>query len=101
MEANWGTGDSLALFAPSMASDEAYRSAFARYERLSASPSAASALIRMNSDIDVRPILPLIRVPTLIVHREGDVRVNVEAGRFLAREIPKTSSCRESTTFCG
>jgi pimeloyl-ACP methyl ester carboxylesterase len=88
MEANWGTGDSLALFAPSVASDEAYRSAYARYERLSASPSAASALARMNSDIDVRAILPSIRVPTLIIHREGDVRVNVEAGRFLARKIP-------------
>jgi class 3 adenylate cyclase len=42
----------------------------------------------MNSEIDVRPILSSIRVPTLIVHRSGDSRVNVEAGRYLARHIP-------------
>ena len=42
----------------------------------------------MNSEIDVRPILPSIRVPTFIIHRQGDVRVNVEAGRFMARQIP-------------
>jgi class 3 adenylate cyclase len=44
--------------------------------------------MRMNSEIDVRPILPSIRVPTFIIHRQGDVRVNVEAGRFMARQIP-------------
>ncbi|WP_244608245.1 adenylate/guanylate cyclase domain-containing protein [Bradyrhizobium algeriense] len=41
-----------------------------------------------NSEIDVRPILPTIRVPTFIIHRQGDVRVNVETGRFMARQIP-------------
>jgi class 3 adenylate cyclase len=89
MDKNWGTGETLVtLYAPSMASDDAYRRRIARYERLSASPSSATALMRMNSKIDIRPILPSIRVPTLVVHREGDSRVNVEAGRFLARQIP-------------
>jgi class 3 adenylate cyclase len=88
MEKNWGTGDSLRLFAPSVASDETFKLAWARFERLSASPSAVVALMRMNSEIDVRPILPSIRVPTFIIHRQGDVRVNVEAGRFMARQIP-------------
>jgi class 3 adenylate cyclase len=88
MEKNWGTGDSLRLFAPSVASDETFKLAWARFERLSASPSAVIALMRMNSEIDVRPILPSIRVPTFIIHRQGDVRVNVEAGRFMARQIP-------------
>src|SRR5215203_3801403 len=88
MEKNWGTGESLHLFAPSVASDETFKLSWARFERLGASPSAVVALMRMNSEIDIRPILPSIRVPTLIVHREGDVRVNVEAGRFLAHQIP-------------
>ncbi|WP_213288774.1 adenylate/guanylate cyclase domain-containing protein [Bradyrhizobium sp. sGM-13] len=88
MEKNWGTGDSLRLFAPSVASDETFKLAWARFERLGASPSAVVALMRMNSEIDVRPILPSIQVPTLIIHRQGDVRVNVEAGRFMARQIP-------------
>jgi pimeloyl-ACP methyl ester carboxylesterase len=88
LEKDWGTGESLGLFAPSVASDETFKLSWARFERLGASPSAVVALMRMNSEIDVRPILPLIRVPTLIIHREGDVRVNVEAGRFMARQIP-------------
>jgi class 3 adenylate cyclase len=88
LEKDWGTGESLGLFAPSVASDETFKLSWARFERLGASPSAVVALMRMNSEIDVRPILPSIRVPTLIIHREGDVRVNVEAGRFMARQIP-------------
>ncbi|MEH2539480.1 MULTISPECIES: adenylate/guanylate cyclase domain-containing protein [unclassified Bradyrhizobium] len=88
LEKNWGTGQSLALFAPSLLSDNACKRRYARFERLSASPSSATALIRMNSEIDIRPILPSIQVPTLIVHREGDANVNVEAGRFLANQIP-------------
>jgi class 3 adenylate cyclase len=88
MEKDWGTGESLGLFAPSVASEETFKLSWARSERLGASPSAVVALMRMNSDIDIRPILPSIRVPTLIIHRRGDVRVNVEAGRFMARQIP-------------
>jgi class 3 adenylate cyclase len=88
MEKNWGTGESLHLFAPSVASDETFKLSWARFERLGASPSAVVALMRMNSEIDIRPILPTIRVPTFIIHRQGDVRVNVEAGRFMARQIP-------------
>jgi len=88
MEKNWGTGESLHLFAPSVASDETFKLSWARFERLGASPSAVVALMRMNSEIDIRPILPSIQVPTFIIHRQGDVRVNVEAGRFMARQIP-------------
>jgi len=88
LEKNWGTGETLASFAPNLLFDDAYKRRYARFERLSASPSSATALIRMNSEIDVRPILPSIRVPTLIVHREADANVNVEAGRYLAHQIP-------------
>jgi class 3 adenylate cyclase len=88
MEKNWGTGESIRLFAPSVASDETFKLSWARFERLGASPSAVVALMRMNSEIDIRPILPSIRVPTFIIHRQGDVRVNVEAGRYMARQIP-------------
>jgi class 3 adenylate cyclase len=42
----------------------------------------------MNSEIDVRHILPTIHTPTLVLHRTGDTRVNVEAGRYLAQTIP-------------
>jgi class 3 adenylate cyclase len=88
VEASWGTGASLAAFAPSKAADEAFRQWWARFERMSASPSAVLALIRLNGGIDVRHVLPSIRTPTLVLHRTGDTRVSVEGGRNLAANIP-------------
>jgi class 3 adenylate cyclase len=87
IEQSWGKGASLSAFAPSKATDERFKQWWGRFERLSASPSAAIMLMRMNSQIDVRHILPAIRVPALILHRSGDTRVNVEAGRYLAANI--------------
>jgi pimeloyl-ACP methyl ester carboxylesterase len=84
----WGTGGSLPSFAPSRASDPAFQSWWGRLERLGASPAAACALARMNSQIDVSGILPAIRVPVLIIHRTGDQRVPIEQGHFLAERIP-------------
>jgi len=84
----WGTGGSLSSFAPSRASDSALQSWWGRLERFGASPAAASALVRMNRQIDVSGIVPAIRVPTLVIHRTGDRRVPVDQGRFLAGHIP-------------
>jgi len=88
IEEAWGTGESLRTFAPTKVSDEHFRRWWARFERLGASPSAALALMRMNSEIDVRHVLPAIRTPTLVLHRSGDSRVSVEGGRHLAANIP-------------
>ena len=84
----WGTGGSLPQFAPSRANDPAFQRWWGRFERLGASPAAATALVRMNDQIDVSDILPTIRVPTLVIHRTGDQNVSVERGRFLAEHIP-------------
>jgi class 3 adenylate cyclase len=67
--------------------DEAKRHAWARFERQSASPSAAIAILKMNSEIDARHIPSAIRVPTLVMHRIGDHAVPVEAGRYIASNI--------------
>ena len=88
IQRGWGTGASINSFAPSKLSDERFKRWWSRFERLGASPSAAVALMRMNNEIDVQHVLPAIRVPTLVLHRTGDLRVNVEAGRFLGRSIP-------------
>lgn len=85
---SWGTGESLQYFAPGLVDDDRFRQWWARFERLSASPAAAIALARMNSLIDVRNVLPAVRVPTLVIHRRDDVRVRVDAGRELAALIP-------------
>ncbi len=69
MDKAWGTGLSLLRFAPSMADDEPFRQWWARFERLAASPGAAMAVLRMNSEINVRAVLPTVHVPTLVAHR--------------------------------
>ena len=88
VERTWGTGETVRVFAPSRAQDERFRQWWARFERSGASPSAVIALMRMNSEIDIRQVLPAISVPTLVLHRTGDSRVNVEAGRYLGAHIP-------------
>jgi pimeloyl-ACP methyl ester carboxylesterase/class 3 adenylate cyclase len=85
---DWGGPVGLDERAPSMASDERYREWWARYLRMSASPAAAESLLRMNGQIDVRDILPAIRVPTLVLHNSGDQDVPVGAGRYMAEQIP-------------
>ena len=88
IEKAWGTGQSLATFAPSHQNDPALRQWWGRDERLGASPAAAIALMRMNSQIDISAILPSVHVPTLVIHLTGDKTVSVEGGRFLAKHIP-------------
>jgi pimeloyl-ACP methyl ester carboxylesterase len=83
----WGSGASLPLFAPSLANDAAAEQWMGRFERLGASPAGVTALMRMNSQIDITDIVPTIRVPTLVIHRTDDVTINVEGGRYLARHI--------------
>jgi len=87
-EQNWGTPMGLKVAAPSVAKDEQCRNWWARSLRMGASPGSGIALYRMNIEIDIRDILPSIRVPTLILHREGDRLINVENSRYMATRIP-------------
>jgi pimeloyl-ACP methyl ester carboxylesterase/DNA-binding CsgD family transcriptional regulator len=87
IENGWGTGASAQRFAPDAAKDERYRNWWGRCERLSVSPSGAVALARMNAAIDVRSIVPTIRVPTLILHRTDDARIKFAGGLYLAQQI--------------
>jgi pimeloyl-ACP methyl ester carboxylesterase len=88
IDSAWGTGASSPMFAPSKADDPAFQQWWGRFERLGATPGAAIALMRMNSQIDITDVLPTIHVPTLVIHRTEDVTVNVEGGRTLADRIP-------------
>jgi class 3 adenylate cyclase/pimeloyl-ACP methyl ester carboxylesterase len=85
-EQNWGLGKSIDMFMPSLAGDEELRKFVGRWERASATPGAANIVRQMSQGIDVRHVLPTIGVPTLVMHRTGDV-LNVEHGRYLARNI--------------
>ena len=84
----WGGPVGIETRAPSRAKDPHFREWWAAYLRHGASPGAAVALTRMNGDIDVRNILPSIRVPTLVIHRAKDQCLRVEEGRYLAQCIP-------------
>ncbi len=87
-ERGWGTPIGFKTIAPSASADERYRNWWARYLRMGASPGAGVALYRMNIEIDIRSLLPSIRVPTLLLHRSGDRLISVEASRYMAERIP-------------
>jgi hypothetical protein len=84
----WGGPVGIEERAPSRVDDPAFREWWAAYLRMGASPGAAVALTWMNAEIDIRRVLPSIRVPTLVLHRSGDRCLKVEEGRYLAAHIP-------------
>jgi pimeloyl-ACP methyl ester carboxylesterase/class 3 adenylate cyclase len=88
IEREWGTGYTPRLFAPSRAGDPEFVRAWARFERRAVSPGGMRKIVAMARDTDVRRILPLVRVRTLVVHRTGDLSVRVEGGRYMANRIP-------------
>jgi hypothetical protein len=88
MEANWGTGVGLSILAPSRAHDPAARQYWARYQTISASPGAAATFLRALAAIDIRPALPTITAPTLVLHATRDQNVPVAAARHCCELIP-------------
>jgi class 3 adenylate cyclase len=84
----WGGLVDLEVLAPSMIGNAEFEAWWPRYLRQSATPRDAVALARMNTEIDIRSILPSILVPTLVMQRTGDLDVNVEEGRFIGSRIP-------------
>ncbi|MBV9917418.1 MAG: adenylate/guanylate cyclase domain-containing protein [Solirubrobacterales bacterium] len=84
----WGSGASLGVLAPSLAGDERFRQWWGRFERHSVRPGMVKPIFDAINAIDVRAILPAIRVPTLILHRRNDRLIDVGNGRYLAEHIP-------------
>jgi pimeloyl-ACP methyl ester carboxylesterase len=86
--ATWGTARDMDAVFPSMVGNSAFREWIAAYFRGSASPAAAVALLRMNTQADIRSVLPTIRVPALIMNRIEDGDVRSDEARFIASRIP-------------
>lgn len=84
----WGDGATLEIFGPSVADDPQARRQQARMERYAAPPGVVRQLFEMFLDIDVRDLLPVTHVPTLLLHRRGDRVVNVRAARWMAAQMP-------------
>jgi len=85
---NWGGTTGLDERVPSLAHDPQFRDWWARFVRQSASPNAGRTIWSLIADIDIRHVLPAIRVPTLILHNTGDRTVPVESSRYMAERIP-------------
>ncbi|HEV3240208.1 MAG TPA: adenylate/guanylate cyclase domain-containing protein [Casimicrobiaceae bacterium] len=84
----WGNLMDIDKYVPSSIGDPVFAQRLAKYFRMSASPGAAVTLLRMNTQIDMRAVLPTIRVPTLILHHVGDLDVKIEEARYIAARIP-------------
>ena len=83
----WGTGLMLRQFAPTMAANDQLRHAWARYERLAASPGTAVAMVEMLYRSDIRHVLPTVGVPTLVVARRDAERISPAHSRYIAGHI--------------
>jgi class 3 adenylate cyclase len=88
IEREWGHMMDLSRIMPTMADDIEFGKRVATYFRRSASPGAAVSLLKMNTQIDVRHLLPIIKAPTLVMHRTHDRDANIEEARFIAARIP-------------
>jgi pimeloyl-ACP methyl ester carboxylesterase len=84
---DWGGPVGIEKRMPSRVNDIQFRRWWAHYLRASASPQAAAMLLRMNCDVDIRHVLPSIRVPTLVLHSVNDQAIDVRHGRYLAENI--------------
>ena len=83
VRSGWGSGAAASISAPSVRSIRQ----LAMFERMSASPGMARASFEAAFRTDVRPILPTITAPTLVIHAREDPAVPVQGGRYLADHI--------------
>lgn len=85
----WGAEEQVSKFIPSRATDTAFRARTAKLQRLTLSPTdAATSYMRAMVDMDVRPLLASIQVPTLILHRSGFQLIPLARAQYLAVHIP-------------
>ena len=88
VERDWGGPVGMDARWPSQIQDERCRQWWARWLRSSASPAAAAAVLRMNAEIDIRHILPAVRVPTLLLHSRIDRVTDFGASQYMQQQIP-------------
>jgi class 3 adenylate cyclase len=85
---HWGEGHIASGVAPSQLADPSFMEWAGRLERLAASPTTIRRIFKLIGEMDVRDVLPSIRVPTLVMHRSGDGFIKVEHSRYIASKIP-------------
>jgi class 3 adenylate cyclase/pimeloyl-ACP methyl ester carboxylesterase len=85
--AMWGTGEIQHVLNPDMPWNEEIRAAWARMERLAASPATVALMQPLASQLDVRALLPTVRVPTLVVHHADNAIIPPALGKYIADHI--------------
>lgn len=88
MREHWGDPETLELWGPSVADDPVQREWWSQMMRWGAGPGEARTLMEMYRNLDVRSLLPLVRIPALILWREGDVILPPRFSRTVADGIP-------------
>jgi class 3 adenylate cyclase/pimeloyl-ACP methyl ester carboxylesterase len=88
MVAMWGTGELQHVLNPDMPWNDEIRAALARQERLAASPRTVALMFPLVSELNVREILPTVRVPTLVVQHADDPFITPAMGKDVANHIP-------------
>jgi class 3 adenylate cyclase len=86
MLATWGTGESQHVVNPDMPWNEEIRATWARHERLAASPGTVALVLPLVTEVDVRAVLPTIRVPTLVM-QHTDSLFRPKGGKDVADHI--------------
>ncbi|MGH9002767.1 MAG: adenylate/guanylate cyclase domain-containing protein, partial [Acidimicrobiia bacterium] len=88
IDTNWGDPALMWLFGPSQEDNEAIRYSWGRYQRISASPAMARAVLEALCELDCRHVLSSISAPTLILHATEERVAHVGAARYMAQQIP-------------
>ncbi len=101
IRAAWGTGQVFGQFVQNAPDEQVALRCLARFERNACTPAVAVEIMRRNLEIDVRPALPAVTAPTLVMHQRGDPVVPVEAARYLAEQIPGAVWCELPGDFHG
>jgi class 3 adenylate cyclase len=100
IENHWGEGAFVSLFAPSRSSDERFVEWWKRFERACMSPATARQVVALNAQVDLSGVLPVIRVPTLVLQLRDSPLVPVQGGRETAALIPGARLVEADGTDC-
>lgn len=88
MQREWGGPWAIESFAPSRAKDETFRAWWSMVLRSASSPSSIKAVFKLIGEVDIRQLLPQVRIKTLVIHKTDDRMVSIEAGRYFAKHMP-------------
>lgn len=86
--ARWGSEDQVSLYVPSRADNPRFLAWFAKVQRMTLSPTEAATYFRAWFDVDARPLLPAIRLPTLVLHRSGFASIPLTHAQYIVDHVP-------------